>query len=107
MQKAFDWVNKDFLWCKLFVHNITGKIYWAVRSIYNYNESCVKVNTLLSELFKLSVGVRQGDNLSPTLFGIFINDLAITHFSTSIWLWGFLFLRISVASFVRISYRMG
>ena len=77
MQKAFDWVNRDFLWYKLLVHNITGKIYWAVRSIYNYNESCVKVNTLLSEWFKVSVGVRQGDNLSPTLFGIFINDLAI------------------------------
>ena len=77
MQKAFDWVNRDFLWYKLLVHNITGKIYWAVRSIYNYNEFCVKVNTLLSEWFKVSVGVRQGDNLSPTLFGIFINDLAI------------------------------
>ena len=59
------------------VHNITGKIYWAVRSIYNYNESCVKVNTLLSEWFKVSVGVTQGDNLSPSLFGIFVNDLAI------------------------------
>ena len=70
MQKAFDWVNRDFLWYKLLVHNISGKIYWAVRSIYNYNESCVKVNTLLSEWFKVSVGVRQGDNLSPTLFGI-------------------------------------
>ena len=49
----------------------------AVRSIYSYNESCVKANTLLSEWFKVSVGVRQGDKLSPTLFGIFINDLAI------------------------------
>ena len=77
MQKAFYWVNRDFLWYKLLVHNITGKINWAVRSIYNYNESCVKVNTLLSEWFKVSVGVRQGDNLSPTLFGIIINDLAI------------------------------
>ena len=77
MQKAFDWVNRDLLWYKLLVHNITGKIYWAIQSMYSYNESCVKVNALLSEWFKVSVGVRQGDNLSPTLFGIFINDLAI------------------------------
>ena len=33
MQKAFDWVNRNLLWYKLLVNNITGKIYWAVQSI--------------------------------------------------------------------------
>ena len=77
MQKAFDWVNRDLLWYKLLVHNITGKIYWAIRSLYEHNISCVKLHGLLSEWFNVDIGVRQGDNLSPTLFGIFINDLAI------------------------------
>ena len=77
MQKAFDWVNRDLLWYKLLSHNITGNIYWAVRSLYSFNESCIKLNNLLSQWFEVNIGVRQGDNLSPTLFSIFINDLAI------------------------------
>ena len=38
---------------------------------------CMKLNNLLSQWFKVNIGVRQGDNLSPTLFSLFINDLAI------------------------------
>ena len=37
----------------------------------------MKLHGLLSEWFNVDIGVRQGDNLSPTLFGIFINGLAI------------------------------
>ena len=77
MQKAFDWVNKDLLWYKLLIHNITGKIYWAVRSLYKSTLSCIRLNNLYTDWFRVDSGVRQGDNLSPTLFGIFINDLAI------------------------------
>ena len=62
---------------KLLVHNIAGKIYWAIRSLYEHNISCVKLHGLLSKWFNVDRGVRQGDNLSPTLFGVFINDLAI------------------------------
>ena len=77
MQKVFDWDNRDVLWYKLLVHNITGKIYWAIRLLFEHNISCVKLHGLLSELFNVDIGVRQGDNLSHTLFGVFINDLAI------------------------------
>ena len=77
MQKAFDWVNRDLLWYKLLIHNISGNIYWAIRSLYNNTISCVRLNNLYSKWFDVTTGVRQGDNLSPTLFGIFINDLAI------------------------------
>lgn len=38
----------------------------------------MKVNeTKLAELFRPSVGVRQGDNLSPNLFKFFVNDLPV------------------------------
>ncbi|VDI61569.1 Hypothetical predicted protein, partial [Mytilus galloprovincialis] len=37
--------------------------------------ACVRVNNRLSQWFVCSSGVKQGDNLSPTLFSIFINDL--------------------------------
>ncbi len=37
--------------------------------------ACVKVNDNITQWFDISSGVRQGDSLSPTLFGLFINDL--------------------------------
>ena len=39
-------------------------------------ESCINLNGTLSEWFITELGVRQGDNLSPTLFSLFINGLA-------------------------------
>ena len=77
MQKAFDWADRDLLWYKLLIHNIKGKIYWAIRALYKSTVSCIRLNNLYTNWFKVDTGVRQGDNLSPTLFAIFINDLAI------------------------------
>ena len=72
MQKAF-----DLLWYKLLINNITGKIYWAVQSLYKSTLSCIRLNNLYTDWLRVDSGVRQGDNFSPTLFRIFINDLAI------------------------------
>ncbi len=43
--------------------------------MYNHPMACVKVKDNITEWFDISSGVRQGDSLSPTLFGLFINDL--------------------------------
>ena len=75
MQKAFDWVDRDLLFYKLISYNITGKIYWAIKSMYVNTQSCLQINEFFTDWFSVLNGVKQGDNLSPTLFALFINDL--------------------------------
>ena len=61
---------------KLLKTKISGKIYFAVKSLLINTYSCLKLNKFLTDWFHTSSGVRQGDTLSPTLFNVFINDLA-------------------------------
>ena len=75
MQKAFDWVDRDLLFYKLLKYNIRGKIYQCIKALYSHPLACIKVNNNMTEWFEIGSGVRQGDSLSPSLFGLFINDL--------------------------------
>ncbi len=43
--------------------------------MYNHSMVCVKLNNSITQWFDISSRVRQGDSLSTTLFGLFINDL--------------------------------
>ena len=72
--KAFDLVDRQALWYKLFSHGISGKVLTVIKNIYHGAKSCVRANGALSEFFECSTGVRQGENLSPILFAIFLND---------------------------------
>ena len=44
--------------------------------MYKNAKSCVQNQNEYSEFFNSYIGVRQGENLSPLLFSIFLNDLA-------------------------------
>ena len=74
-RKAFDSVNRIALWQKLIQQNINGKMLRVIHSMYNNAKSCVRQNSKLSNYFFTNVGVRQGENLSPILFSLFLNDL--------------------------------
>ena len=77
MNKAFDCINRNFLYYKLLHNNITGNIYYAIKAVYSNTLSAVLVNDVLTDWFITESGVRQGDNLSPTLFALYVNDLAL------------------------------
>ena len=78
MQKAFDWVNRDLLLFKLMSQfNISGRMYKAIASLYTNSSACVRLNSHSTASFDINSGVKQGDPLSPTLFSMFLNDLAL------------------------------
>ena len=75
-KKAFDSVKRNLLLFKLSQVGITGNMYQAISSLYSNPRSRVILNEYETQYFDCPVGVKQGDCLSPTLFAIFINDLA-------------------------------
>ena len=46
----------------------------VIYNLYGGAKSCVKMNGNFSIYFKCNIGVRQGENLSPLLFAIFLNN---------------------------------
>ena len=52
-------------------------MYEAIKSLYAQPTARVKLNNHYTGLFDITSGVKQGDNLSPTLFSMFLNDLAV------------------------------
>ena len=73
--KAFDSVWRAGLWKKLLQTNIKSKLFTVIQNMYMNIKSCVQVNNKKSQFFGSQRGVRQGENLSPVLFALFLNDL--------------------------------
>ena len=62
---------------KLSSIGVSGHMYSAISSLYSNPKSRVILQDYSTDYFDCPIGVKQGDCLSPTLFAIFINDLAI------------------------------
>ena len=74
--KAFDCVNRDQLFYKLIHAGIQGKMHFIIKSLYDQTKAKVRINNFSTTWFDIESGVRQKDCMSPTLFSIFVNDLA-------------------------------
>ena len=74
-RKAFDTVIHTGIKIKLLQTGVGSKFYNIVKNMYNTSTSCIRLKNGVTDSFPVSVGVKQGDNLSPNLFKIFINDL--------------------------------
>jgi hypothetical protein len=76
-EKAFDTVIRDALWIKLVETGVSCKMINIIKTIYENVKSCVKlsVNMDNSEFFDVTLGLKQGEPLSPILFILFVNDI--------------------------------
>ena len=80
LQTAFDFCDWNLLFSSYFNYEIEGKMYFAIKSLLNKTESCIKINEILSDFFQVCNGVRRGNSILTTLFSLFINDLLVQDF---------------------------
>jgi len=75
-KKAYDSVPRDLLWRCLQKIGIHGEILDILQQMYNNVRLQVKVDNCYGTEFGSHMGVKQGDPLSPLLFGLYIDRFA-------------------------------
>ena len=73
--KAFDSVNRTALYYKLGKAGVKGKILQLIEDMYTQTNYVIKAGGAFSVPITSSIGVKQGCNLSPLLFNLFLNDI--------------------------------
>ena len=74
--RAFDSVYHTILWNKLSTSGVGGNMFNTIQCLYSKLKTAVRLSLgILTDWFAVDTGVRQGDNLAPTLFAIFIDSL--------------------------------
>ena len=73
--KAYDSVWRTALFYKLIVNQVSCRFIKLIQSMYSGLQSAVKLSYGITPFFESLIGVRQGCNLSPMLFNLFLNDL--------------------------------
>ena len=74
-RKAYDSVWREGRFLKLILNGCSRKFIRLMLNMYSSYNCSVKLEEGNTPFFKSQIGVKQGCNLSPTLFNLFINDL--------------------------------
>ena len=72
-KSAFDTIRRKVLWKMMRSIGVCNKIISIIEKMYEKTTCAIVVDELLTEWFSVSVGVRQGCLLSPTLFNLFLD----------------------------------
>ena len=73
-RKAYDSVPRDLLWQKLEALGVQGWFLGSIKALYGSVPMAVKTPGGMTESFEAVMGVKQGCPLSPTLFGLYLDD---------------------------------
>ena len=77
-RKCFDTVWTDGLLYKmLHYYNISPKFTRLTQNMYSKLRARVNYNGSLTDYFRITIGTRQGCNLSPQFFNLYTNDLPL------------------------------
>ena len=74
-KKAFDTVDRNALFQKIEKKGIGGNFLKIIKDMYSNTLYSCKFGDSYSEPFLATLGVKQGDSLSPTLFNLFVDDM--------------------------------
>ena len=74
-EKEFDRVNRDKLWQTLNLYNIQSQLLDNICAIYAICLSAVRTSGWLTDWFDITSGVRQGCELTPLLFIIYMDRI--------------------------------
>ena len=77
IEKAYDRVNREILWKVLDKVGLSEKIVKIIRSMYEDTKAIYRLGTLETDWVRSERGVRQGCILSPTLFSLYTEELAV------------------------------
>ena len=77
LKKAFDSVSHAHLLAKLYSLDLPSFLFSWFKSYLTGRSQCVHIGTSLSNSLPILSGIPQGSILSPLLFIIFFNDIAL------------------------------
>ena len=74
-KSAFDTVWREALWKMLLAIEVPSNVVNTIKKMYENTKCSIIINGRLTDWFKVTIGVRQGCLLSPTLFNLFLDFL--------------------------------